>query len=116
MAIELLCRKLGMTRIFTEKGEAIPVTVLEAGPNFVVQKKTEETDGYSALQLGFGEQRRKTHLEGRCSVTSRRQRSRRSGTCTSRGSAPRTPQPTKPGQEVKVDIFTQGQRVDVIGT
>ena len=45
MAIELLCRKLGMTRIFTEKGEAIPVTVLEAGPNFVVQKKTEQTDG-----------------------------------------------------------------------
>ena len=59
MAIELLCRKLGMTRIFDETGEAVPVTVLEAGPNIVVQKKTEESDGYTALQLGFVERRRK---------------------------------------------------------
>ena len=59
MAIELLCRKVGMTRIFTEGGESIAVTVLEAGPNPVVQKKTEETDGYTALQLGFGERSKK---------------------------------------------------------
>jgi large subunit ribosomal protein L3 len=45
VAIELLCKKLGMTRIFTEAGEAVPVTVLEAGPNVIVQKKTTKTDG-----------------------------------------------------------------------
>ncbi len=51
--MELLGRKLGMTQIFTEAGERIPVTVVEAGPCVVVQKKTPEQDGYCALQLGF---------------------------------------------------------------
>ena len=50
----ILARKLGMTQIFTEDGALIPVTVLEAGPCLVVQKKTVENDGYSALQVGFG--------------------------------------------------------------
>ena len=57
MALEFLCRKIGMTQLFTESGECIPVTVLEAGPNRVVQLKTEERDGYSALQLGYGDRR-----------------------------------------------------------
>ncbi|MCH2187639.1 50S ribosomal protein L3, partial [Myxococcota bacterium] len=58
MSIELMCRKLGMTQIYSETGEAIPVTVLEAGPNTVVRiKKSEEKDGYAAVQLGFGERR-----------------------------------------------------------
>ena len=48
---------LGTTQIFAETGECIPVTVLEAGPNTIVQKKTPERDGYAALQLGFGERR-----------------------------------------------------------
>jgi large subunit ribosomal protein L3 len=53
MAIGLLGRKVGMTQVFDEKGTAIPVTVIQAGPCPVVQKKTAETDGYEALQLGF---------------------------------------------------------------
>ena len=57
MALELLCRKIGMTRIFTETGESVPVTVLEAGPNRVVPIKTPERDGYSALQLRYGARR-----------------------------------------------------------
>jgi large subunit ribosomal protein L3 len=57
MAIELLCRKIGMTRVFNDSGDAVAVTVLEAGPNTVVQKKTREIDGYIALQLGFGARR-----------------------------------------------------------
>ena len=58
MSIELLCRKLGMTQLFQETGEAIPVTVLEAGPNTVVQLKHESgADGYTAVQLGFGDRR-----------------------------------------------------------
>ncbi|HTX54271.1 MAG TPA: 50S ribosomal protein L3 [Candidatus Baltobacteraceae bacterium] len=53
MAIGLLGRKVGMTQVFDEKGTAVPVTVIQAGPCPVVQKKTAETDGYEALQLGF---------------------------------------------------------------
>ena len=57
MPIELLCRKVGNTQIFSEAGECIPVTILEAGSNTVVQKKTPDKDGYSALQLAFGERK-----------------------------------------------------------
>ena len=115
MAIELLCKKLGMTRIFSEKGESIPVTVLQAGPNFVVQKKTDETDGYTALQLGFGEKRRKTtskpmigHFEKAKIAPQRHLHESRIGA--------EDAAKFEAGQEVKVDIFTPGQRVDVIGT
>ena len=55
----LLGRKLGMTQVFTEDGELIPVTVVEATPNVVLQVKTVETDGYNAVQLGFEEVKEK---------------------------------------------------------
>ena len=55
MSLELLGRKLGMTLLFDDAGDRIPVTVIEAGPCVVVQKKTPERDGYSAIQLGFEE-------------------------------------------------------------
>lgn len=57
----ILGKKIGMTQIF-EDGKFVPVTVVEAGPNFVLQKKTEEKDGYVALQLGFDEKKEKTLL------------------------------------------------------
>ena len=57
MSIELLCKKLAMTQVFAESGEAIGVTVLEASPNVVVQKKTVDKDGYVAVQLAVGERR-----------------------------------------------------------
>ena len=57
MALELLCRKVGMTQIFNDSGECIPVTVLEAGPNTVIQKRTEDKEGYAALQIGYGDRR-----------------------------------------------------------
>ena len=50
----LIGKKVGMTQIFDEKGNVVPVTVIEAGPCSVVQVKTVETDGYDAIQLGFG--------------------------------------------------------------
>ena len=59
MSKGILGRKLGMTQVFTDKGEAVPVTVIEAGPCVVLQKKTPEQDGYSAIQVGFGEIREK---------------------------------------------------------
>ncbi len=59
MALELLGRKLGMTQIFLENGDRVPVTVVEAGPCVVVAKKTAERDGYSAVQLGFEDKKEK---------------------------------------------------------
>jgi large subunit ribosomal protein L3 len=50
----LLGRKIGMTTVFTERGEAVPVTVVEAGPNYVLNIRTRDRDGYEAVQLGFG--------------------------------------------------------------
>ena len=70
MSIEgILGRKLGMTQIFRDDGTAVPVTVIEAGPCTVIQVKTEEKDGYAAVQLGFGTRKRinspqKGHLKG----------------------------------------------------
>jgi len=55
MGIGLLGKKLGMTQVFDENGNIIPVTVIQAGPCLVIQKKTEKTDGYNAIQFGFDE-------------------------------------------------------------
>ena len=55
MAKAILGIKLGMTQIFTEEGQVIPVTVVETGKNVVIRNKTVDTDGYSAVQIGFGE-------------------------------------------------------------
>ncbi len=57
MAIGLIGRKIGMTQVFSEEGEVLPVTVIEAGPCFVITKKTVEKHGYNAIQLGFGSQK-----------------------------------------------------------
>ena len=115
MAIELLCRKIGMTRVFNEAGECIPVTVLEAGPNTVVQKKTPEKDGYSALQLGFMERRRKTvdkprlgHFEKAGVGPQRYLKECRVD--------PDVLEQHEVGSEIKADHFEAGQRIDAIGT
>ncbi len=55
MAKAILGRKLGMTQIFTEEGKLIPVTVVESGNNIVIRNKTVESDGYNAVQIGFGD-------------------------------------------------------------
>jgi large subunit ribosomal protein L3 len=57
MGLGLIGKKLGMTQIYTERGELVPVTVIQAGPCTVVQAKTATTDGYAAVQLGFGEKK-----------------------------------------------------------
>jgi large subunit ribosomal protein L3 len=113
--VQLLCRKIGNTQIFIESGECIPVTVLQAGSNTVIQKKTEEKDGYTALQLGFEERRpsRTTRPQAghfqRAGVTPKQflKESR---------VAPEEAEAYEVGQEIKVDLFEVGQRVDVTGT
>ena len=114
MAIEFMCRKIGMTQLFMESGESIPVTVFDAGPNRVVQKKTLERDGYTAVQLGYGERR------------PQRTRKPMAGHFEKAGVGPQQhlresriePEESEGydvGQEINVDIFSAGQRVDVIG-
>jgi len=116
MSIELLCKKLGMTQVFTEAGVAEPVTVLEAGPNTVIQKKTAEKDGYDAVQLAFGDRRanlfskaEKAHYEKNGGSEPKRY------LAESRLTAEEASE-LEPGAEIKVDIFEVGQKVDAIGT
>jgi len=114
VAIELLCRKIGMTRFFNEAGDSVPVTVLEAGPNTVIQVKSPEKDGYSAIQLGFGERRRVTLSKAELGHTDKAGVSAKRYLHESR-LTPEEASQYEVGQEVKADVFATGQKVDVIG-
>jgi large subunit ribosomal protein L3 len=113
MTPALLGKKLGMTRIYDEKGKVVPVTVVEAGPCAVTQVKTPETDGYHAVQLGFGECKAKSSTiplighTAKAGVGPRRHfREIRLKDATDR----------KPGDVVNVTAFDGVQFVDIIGT
>jgi large subunit ribosomal protein L3 len=115
VALELLCRKVGMTRITDEAGQMFSVTVLEAGPNPVVQKKTAKKDGYDALQLGFGERKRSRTTKALQGHFDKAQVAPQRHLHESRVTAEDATK-WEVGQEVKVDLFEKGQVVDVIGT
>ena len=109
----ILGRKLGMTQVFTEDGTLIPVTVVEACPNIVLQKKTVENDGYEAVQLGFEDIKEKrttkaniAHAAKANTAAKRFAREVRNADFAD----------LDLGAEVKVDIFAAGETVDVIGT
>ena len=109
----LIGRKIGMTQIFDESGRAIPVTLLEAGPCFVSQVKTAETDGYSAVQLAFGEVKPKRlskaelgHLKTNNLPPVRVLREFRT----------KKLEDINPGDELKASVFAAGEYVDVVGT
>jgi large subunit ribosomal protein L3 len=115
VSIELICRKLGMTRAFTETGEAIPVTVLEAGPNSIVQvKNADGVDGYDAVQLGFGERREKVMNKPELGHFKKAGVDPKRHLFESRLS-PEEVEGLEVGAEVGVDIFEVGQRVDATG-
>jgi large subunit ribosomal protein L3 len=114
VTVELLCRKIGMTQIFEESGEAIPVTVLDASPNLVIQKKSEETDGYTALQLGFQDRRPSSADKAQQGHFQKAGVAPKRYLTESRVSAQEA-EGYEVGQEIKVEIFEKGQRVDVIG-
>ena len=108
----ILGRKLGMTQIFDENGKIIPVTVIEAGPCVVVQKKTTEKDGYDAIQVGFDDIReklvnkpRKGHFAKAGVSLKRFVREFRLEDISS----------YEAGQEIKADIFAAGEKIDVSG-
>lgn len=109
----IIGKKIGMTQIFDERGNVIPVTVIEAGPCVVVQKKTVENDGYESVQLGFAEVRekllnkpKKGHFEKAGVAPKRVLREFRLADVSS----------LNIGDIVKADIFAEGDRVDVAGT
>jgi large subunit ribosomal protein L3 len=115
MTMGLVGRKCGMTRIFTEEGDSIPVTVIEAQPNRITQMKSVENDGYRALQVSTGSRRssrvRKSQaghfaaakVEAGDLMTEFRLQDGEEGEF-------------EIGGEIKVDLFQVGQKVDVIGT
>jgi large subunit ribosomal protein L3 len=115
VAIELLCRKIGMTRLYDESGGSVAVTVLEAGPNPVVQKKTPEKDGYSALQLGFLSRSPKNLTKA---MKGHFEKSKVAPLRHLKESRVAAEDATKyeVGQDVRCDLFEAGQIVDVIGT
>ena len=107
----ILGKKVGMTQIFTEEGVVIPVTVVEAGPCVVVQKKTPETDGYSAVQVGFGEIREKLVNKPKMGHY------KKSGVPAKRYLREfKTDEALEVGAEIKADVFETGDIVDVTGT
>ncbi len=109
----IIGKKIGMTQIFDEKGNVIPVTVIEAGPCSVVQVKTVETDGYDAVQLGYGfvkenkiNKPEKGHFTKVKVTPTKHLREFRLDDVSS----------VKVGDEIKADIFTEGETVDIQGT
>jgi large subunit ribosomal protein L3 len=108
----LIGRKLGMTQIFSEEGTSIPVTVIEVEPSVVIQKKTVATDGYDAVQLGYGRVRQKNvtkALQGHFRKADK-------GLFRTLREIRTPAEGHEPGQEFQADIFKIGDYVDVVGT
>ncbi|WP_422448656.1 50S ribosomal protein L3 [Thermoanaerobacterium sp. DL9XJH110] len=112
MAKAILGKKIGMTQIFGENGEAVPVTVVEAGPCLVVQKKTVEKDGYSALKVGFEDIKEKRLNKPTLGQFKKHQLKPKKYL---RELKIQDAEKYNVGDEIKVDIFKPGDRVDVTG-
>lgn len=109
----ILGRKIGMTQVFTKSGKLIPVTVVEVEPNVITQIKTKENDGYEAIQLGFDTKREKLATKASVGITNKANTTPKRFFREIRGV---DVSEYSLGQEVKVDIFTEGEMVDVTGT
>ena len=109
----ILGRKVGMTRIFANDGSAVAVTVIEAGPCPVIQKKDAATDGYNAVQIAFGEAKEKHVTKAMRGHFAKADRGLFRNTCEIRlEEAPEL----EVGQELSADIFAAGEKVRVTGT
>ena len=109
----ILGRKLGMTQVFTKSGKLVPVTVIGVEPNVVTQIKTKENDGYEAIQLGFDTKREKLATKASVGITNKANTTPKRFFKEIRGVDINN---YSLGQEIKVDIFTEGEVVDVTGT
>lgn len=115
MPIGLVGRKCGMTRIFTEAGESIPVTVIEARPNRVTTLRTEDRDGYRAVQVTVGEKSAARLSKAQAGHFSANKVEPGEGLWEFRLESSEG-EDLAPGAELKVDLFEAGQKVNVIGT
>ncbi len=109
----ILGKKIGMTQLFTEDGNVVPVTVIQAGPCVVLQKKDQENDGYSAIQLGFDEKKEKNTIKPALGHT------KKAGTTPKRYIKELRDvdlSQYEVGQVVAADLFAVGEFVDVTGT
>ena len=109
----IIGKKIGMTQIFDEKGRVVPVTVVEAGPRVVTQKKTVENDGYDAIQVGFGDQKPQRvskpltgHFKKGDVAPKKTLKEFRMSDCSA----------YNVGDLIKADVFESGDKVDVTGT
>ena len=110
MAKGILGKKIGMTQIFTESGALIPVTVIEVTPNVVLQKKTVETDGYAAVQLGYADKKERLATKPEKGHAAKAQTAPKRFVKEIAGEEMLA---FEVGQEVKGNIFVEGELVDV---
>ncbi len=115
MTIGIIGRKCGMTRVFTEQGHSIPVTVIDASPNRITQVKTEANDGYRALQVTFGNKRSKLVNKPEAGHFAKAEVEAGEGLWELR-LAPDEGADLEVGAELSVEQFAAGQNVDVTGT
>jgi len=108
----LIGRKIGMTQIFDDDGAALPVTLIEAGPCYVTQIKTEEIDGYASVQLGFNEVKPKRLTRGQLGHLERNDLPPLKVLREFDSSAPDVSE----GDMLKADVFEKDDRVDIVGT
>jgi len=111
MAIGIVGKKAGMTRVFTEAGQSVAVTVLQVTPNRVTQVKTPETDGYSSVQVAFGEKKASRVSKPEAGQFAKANVEAGKGLIEFR-----TDEAFELGQELTVEQFEAGQKVDVTGT
>ncbi len=109
----ILGKKVGMTQVFTEKGEVIPVTVVESGEMVVVQKKTVEKDGYNAIQVGFGKVKPKNVTKP---IKGHFEKAKLEPKKFLREFKVDNIDDYEVGQKIGVEVFQAGDKVDVIGT
>ena len=107
----LIGKKIGMTQIFNDIGEAVPITLIEAGPCYVTQVRTIDKDGYSAVQLGFGESKPRRLTGGQLGHL---QRNNLPPVRFLREFQAKKPDVNE-GDQVTVDVFEVGDHVDVVG-
>ena len=113
MGRAILGRKIGMTQLFEDDGRVHPVTVIEAGPCYVVQKKSQARDGYEAIQVGFGEMRERLATRA---AAGHYARSRVKPKRYLREFRVESSDSFELGQEIRVDQWSAGDLVDVVGT
>ena len=109
----ILGKKVGMTQIFDENGVVVPVTIIEAGPCFVTQRKTQDKDGYDAIQLGFHEVK---ETKVNKPIAGHLKKSGAPAIKYMREFRVSNPDDYEEGQKIDVSVFSVGDKVDVVGT